>query len=221
MISKFKKIYFQLQIKWLVIFKPTALFAKINQLNWYKNTLYQWVDDLHFNPKSKVLEAGCASGVLTSHIAKLNHTPTGIDLSNNMVKLAKRKNNYIDFSVADIFDLPFKADLFDSIITASLLNIVPNQRKAIDELSRVCKKGGIIAVLVPLGGFNDNNLLALQASLGNTGFSFAAMNAWHKLAPKMKASDISAFFKQAGLTEIIIRNYLQGMVVSVSAVKPL
>ena len=46
------------------------------------------------------------------------------------------------------------------------------------------------------------------------------MDAWHKLAPKMKANDISYLFKQAGLTEIAIKNYLQGMVISVSAIKP-
>ncbi len=64
------KFYFQLQIKLLILFRPAVLFDRINQLNWYKNTLRQWVDDQSFTTKSKVLEVGCASGALTAYIAK-------------------------------------------------------------------------------------------------------------------------------------------------------
>ncbi len=53
MIVWLKKVYFQLQIKRLIIFNPTVLFDKINQLNWYKNTLRQWVDDQHFSANSQ------------------------------------------------------------------------------------------------------------------------------------------------------------------------
>ena len=220
MIFWLKKQYFQLQIKYLLSFKSTLLFDKINQLNWYKNTLRQWVDDQGLTAKDKALEVGCASGALTAYIAKSGCTPTGVDFSSKMIERAKIKNDGIHFLVADALDLPFETGVYDDVIAASLINIVKNKSKAINELSRVCKKGGTMTVLVPLAEFNDDNLHSLQASLGNSGFSFAAMNAWHKLPPKMKASDISALFKQAGLTEITTKNYLQGMVISVSAKKP-
>ncbi|MDQ7073737.1 MAG: hypothetical protein Q9O24_00930 [Gammaproteobacteria bacterium] len=42
MITWLNTLYFQLHIKLLVMFKPTLLFDKINQLDWYKNTLQQW-----------------------------------------------------------------------------------------------------------------------------------------------------------------------------------
>ena len=220
MIFRIKKYYFQLQIKLLIIFKPTVLFDRINQLSWYKNTLRQWVDDQNITAKSKVLEVGCASGSLTSYIAKSGCIPTGVDASSNMIELAKINNNDIDFLVANVFDLPFENNLFDVVIAASLVNIVPDKDKAIYELSRTCKKGGMITILVPSAEFKDKNLLSLQASLKNLGFSTAAMEAWHKNPPKMKASDILYLFKQAGLTKITTNNYLQGMVISVSAIKP-
>ncbi|BCG63195.1 MAG: hypothetical protein methR_P0889 [Methyloprofundus sp.] len=221
MIARLKKQYFQLQIKWLLAFKPAVLFDKINRLNWYKNTLRQWVDEQNFSIKSKVLEVGCASGTLTTHIAKSGCIPTGVDFSSNMIELAKINNSNIDFAVANVLELPFASEFFDVVIAASLLNIVPNKTKAMDELTRTCKKGGVVTILVPAAEFNDANLLALQTSLGSLGFSGAAMDAWHKLAPKMNANDIACLFKQAGLTEMTTKNYLQGMVVSVSAIKPL
>lgn len=220
MIFWLKKYYFQLQIKLLIIFKPTVLFDKINQLNWYKNMLRQWVDDQNFTAKSKVLEVGSATGALTAYIAKSGCLPTGIDSSSKMIELAKINNNDIDFLVANVLDLPFETGFFDVVIAASLINIVPDKSKAIYELTRTCKKGGMITILVPSAKFNDENLGSLQASVGDSGFSAAAMRAWHKRAPKMKASDISDLFKQAGMIKITTKNYLQGMVISVSAIKP-
>ncbi|WP_428356418.1 class I SAM-dependent methyltransferase [Methyloprofundus sp.] len=220
MIFWLKKQYYQLQIKWLLKFKPALLFDKINQLDWYKNTLRLWVNDQRFSAKSKVLEAGCASGALTAYIAKSGYIPTGVDASSKMIELANKNNNGIDFLMADVLDLPFETDCFDAVIAASLVNIIPDKNKAIDELSRTCKKGGMMTILVPSAKFTDKNLHSLQESLGNSGFSAAAMEAWHKLAPKMQASDILSLFKQAGLTEITTKDYLQGMVISVSAIKP-
>ena len=53
MILWIKKEHFKLQIEWLLAFKPSVLFDKINQLNWYENTLRQWVDDQSFSTKEQ------------------------------------------------------------------------------------------------------------------------------------------------------------------------
>ncbi len=216
----FKKQCFHLQIKLLILFKPARLFDKINQLDWYKNTLQTWVKDQGFNAGEKILEVGCASGSLTAFIAQSGCIATGADYSKNMLKLAKNRHSNIEFLNADATDLPFTDDLFDGVIAASLINIVADKKKAMHELSRTCKKGGVVSILVPAEKFGDNDFLALKTVLGIEGFSAAAMEAWHKNPPKMNIADISQLFKQAGLTEIRTKHYLQGMVVSVSAVKP-
>jgi ubiquinone/menaquinone biosynthesis C-methylase UbiE len=219
MITWLKKLYYQLEVKLLIIFRPAELFDRINQLKWYKSALHQWVDDQNFAAKSKVLEVGCATGVLTAYIAKAGLIPTGVDSSSKMIEFAKIKNDGIDFSVADALDLPFEADHFDGVIAASLVNIVSDKSRAINELSRTCKKGGIVTILVPSVKFSDKNLHSLQASIENSGFSIAALEAWHNHAPKMEAGEISKLFKQAGLTELTTKHYLQGMVISASAIK--
>jgi len=219
MIAWFTKYYFQLQIQWLIAFKPAVLFDRINQLPWYQNTLQQWINDQHFSNPCKVLEVGCATGSLTAYIASLGCTPTGVDYSNKMVKMAQSLHQELDFSEANVLDLPFETNYFDAVIAASLLNIVSDKNTAMAELSRTCKKGGVITVLVPAANFNDENLQQLQASIDDTGFSIAAMEAWHKRAPKMEASDIVALFQQSQLIEINTKEYLQGMVIAVSATK--
>jgi ubiquinone/menaquinone biosynthesis C-methylase UbiE len=216
MILRAKKYYFKIHIKLLAIFRPTVLFDRINRLNWYKNTLHQWVDDQSFGAQSKVLEVGCATGALTAYMAKSGYISQGVDASDKMIELAKINNSGINFSVADVLDLPFEDDFCDAVITASLINIVSDKSKAVAELSRICRKNGIVSILVPSAKFNDKNLRSLQESLDHSGFSVAAMEAWHHSAPKMKASDVSSLLKEAGLTKITIRKYLQGMVISVT-----
>lgn len=214
-----KKHYFKLQIKVLLFLKPAVFFDRLNQLAWYKNTLQHWVNDQHFTTKHKVLEVGCSTGILTAYIAQSCGIVNGVDYSSKMIDLAKINHEYIDFSVADVLDIPFESKAFDCVIAASLLNIVSDKNKAISELSRICKKGGAVSILVPSAHFNDADLCALQLSLNHVGFSAAAMDAWHNLAPKMATDNIFQLFKQAGLTEITSQYYLQGMVIAVSAVK--
>ena len=221
MISWLGKIYADLQINLLIIFRPAVLFDKINQLGWYKNTLHHWIDDQNFPVNSKVLDVGCATGALTAYLAKAGFVPTGVDLSRDMIKAAKHNNTNIEYSEADIMKLPFATNCFDIVLATSLLNIVDNKTKAINELSRTCKKGGTITILVPSENFSDTDLQLLQLSSGVSGLSAAMMKAWHKNSPKMKASDLDNLFKQAGLTEIMIKRYLYGMVISVLAIKPL
>ena len=220
MIDWLSKIYAQLQIKLLIIFSPTVLFEKINQLDWYKNTLHQWVDDQNLAANSKVLEVGCATGALTTYIANTGCVPTGVDLSSDMIELAKNKNRNIEYLVADVMNLPFEDNSFDVVLATSLINIVDDKTKAINELSRTCKKGGRITILVPSESFGDKDLLSLQLSVGSSGFSAAAMKAWHEKPPKMKSSDIENLFNQAALSEITTKIYLQGMVISASVIKP-
>lgn len=214
-----RKQYYYLRVLFLAVFRTTELFDKINQLNWYQNLLRQWVNDQHFTVRSKLIEIGCATGALTAYLSTRGYIPTGVDYSSKMISLAKIKNHHINFIEADIHDLPFNSNSFDGVISASLLNLIDDKTHAMTELSRICKKGGRIAILVPLSEFEDSALPELQHAIGNSNFSFAVLKIWHKLAPKMTTSDITTLFTQSGLINISITTYLQGMVISISGIK--
>ena len=220
MLESLKIFFSQLLILWLSFFRPTVLFERINQLNWYKAALRQWVDDLHFDSNSTILEVGCATGALTSYLKQIGYVPTGADFSNDMIAVANKNNSSIEFIEADVLDLPFESNLFNAVIATSLINIVADQNKAIGELSRCCKKGGVISILVPSDKFTDEDFHSLQLSVATTGFSAATMRAWHNNAPKMSDIELEDLFKQAGLKESSFNYYLQGMAVSISAKNP-
>lgn len=64
---------------------------------------------------------------------------------------------------ADICDLPFKDGTFDLILCNHVLEHIPDDLKAMEELYRVLKKGGTLIAQVPLEAersttFEDNNI---------------------------------------------------------------
>ena len=92
--------------------------------------------------KEKVLELGCSSGFLTKHLEKV----TAIDTSEEMLKIAHRKNPSAKCIPGDMFELPFKDNSFDKVVTMRVWNHLSESdlRRAIKESRRVLKKGGYL-----------------------------------------------------------------------------
>jgi len=95
------------------------------------------------NKKGKILDLGCGSG---RNFMKIKGTIYGVDFSEKMLEFAKeyaRKEKIkTKFVKAEIFDLPFKDDFFDSAIFIAVLHCIPkkeNREKALRELFRVLK----------------------------------------------------------------------------------
>lgn len=111
-----------------------------------------------------VLDAGCATGRLTTEIAQYATDVVGIDSSSEMIEYARSNNakNNVKYEVADITSLRFPDHEFDTALCAWCLHHVENLETAINELSRVSKKR--IAILEPLDN-NDFDLIGREAAL--------------------------------------------------------
>lgn len=101
------------------------------------------VEEFLKNKKGNILDLGCGTG---RHFIKVKGKIYGVDLSDEMLKLAKKevKENNLDVELvhaeADI--LPFNDDFFDSAIYMAVLHCIPesNKRKeSLRELYRVMK----------------------------------------------------------------------------------
>lgn len=203
-------------VLWIMFFQP-RLFQHINELGWYKHSLHSWIDNLKLQPKAKVLELGCATGVLTEYLAGDGCPVTGIDASEKMIQTALSKDNHrAAYQVADAKSLPFKDCSFDAVVSASLLNIIDTPETVIEEMVRVCKKGGIVSILTPKQGFNDSQLNDLIRKQCGSGFSQAALKIWHKRAPKLAPVTVYNWYKLSGLQIIAEQEYLDGMVTTIT-----
>jgi SAM-dependent methyltransferase len=52
------------------------------------------------------------------------------------------------FGVGDMQALPFRAGVFDAVISGLVLNFVPDARRAVSEMVRVARPGAVVAIYV-------------------------------------------------------------------------
>ncbi len=111
----------------------------------------------------KVLEIGVGPGKLLIRMAKKEYIVTGIELKPGMAddarRRAKKAGFEIDILTQPVYKLPFKNEIFDSIVLTFVLAEIEDLDRAISEMKRVLKKGG--KVIVVAGGMpQDKNLVA-------------------------------------------------------------
>lgn len=96
--------------------------------------------------KLKILDAGCGTGLLAKKLEQFGEV-VGIDTSSEAVKFSKKRG--VKVIKGSVNDLPFKNNLFDLITCIDVIyHRGVDDQKAIKELFRVLKPGGILILRV-------------------------------------------------------------------------
>jgi 2-polyprenyl-3-methyl-5-hydroxy-6-metoxy-1,4-benzoquinol methylase/glycosyltransferase involved in cell wall biosynthesis len=91
----------------------------------------------------RVLDLGCASGIITSFLCRHFRTVIGLDIDREALTYATRtKALNADFMYADALRLPFPAGSFDVVICAHVYEHVVDSKRLMDEIHRVLKNEG-------------------------------------------------------------------------------
>ena len=92
-----------------------------------------------------ILDVGCGGGFLSNALALEGFQVTGVDLSEESLKVAKAhdKTDSIKYIPADAYHLPFPDQSFDVVTAMDFLEHVENPEQVVKECSRVLKPGGI------------------------------------------------------------------------------
>ncbi|MEV0255739.1 class I SAM-dependent methyltransferase [Streptomyces sp. NPDC050732] len=104
-------------------------------------------------PHMTVLDIGCGPGTITADLAALvsDGRVTGVDrapdiLGTARATAAERGLRNVEFAVADVHDLDYPDDTFCVVHAHQVLQHVGDPVRALREMRRVCKPGGIVAV---------------------------------------------------------------------------
>ena len=109
----------------------------------------------------KVLDVACGSGNSTLPAARTGATVIGLDITPSLLEDARghaaAEGLQIDFIEGDAEALPFDNAHFDVVISSFGVMFAPRQQVAANELARVTKPGGRIAVAnwTPTGAVGD------------------------------------------------------------------
>ncbi|MBI2564756.1 class I SAM-dependent methyltransferase [Candidatus Woesearchaeota archaeon] len=107
-----------------------------------------WIPNMCGN----LLDCGCSTGKYVASFAKKVESAYGIDPNEEFIKKARTKYNNICFKVAYLENLPFKSDFFNTITALEVIEHVQDDKKAVDEIYRVLKKGGTLILTTPNKG---------------------------------------------------------------------
>jgi ubiquinone/menaquinone biosynthesis C-methylase UbiE len=105
----------------------------------------------------KFLDFGCGVGRMTRAFSCYFASCTGIDVSENMVNLARdynRERTHCDFVSSQSTVLPFSDRTFDFVFSVLVLQHLPTRGMIlgfIGEFVRVAKENGVIVFQVPIG----------------------------------------------------------------------
>jgi ubiquinone/menaquinone biosynthesis C-methylase UbiE len=90
------------------------------------------------------LEAGCGTGLILQRLRSQFRRCVGIDLSHGMLQLARNRDHSV--ARATVTALPFRDQTFDRVCSFKVLAHVPDIHRAMGELVRVTKPGGLLAL---------------------------------------------------------------------------
>ena len=94
----------------------------------------------------EVLEIATGPGLLAKHVAYAAKRMVATDYSEGMIREAKKgaHADNLTFEIADAANLPYKDHSFDVVLIANALHVMPEPEKALREINRVLREGGLL-----------------------------------------------------------------------------
>jgi ubiquinone/menaquinone biosynthesis C-methylase UbiE len=116
---------------------------------------------LPIQPGTRLLDLGCGAGRHAFEAARRGATVVALDTDHAELERVRavaaamsdaaeiQPPASITAAAGDATRMPFPDDSFDLVIAAEVLEHIPHDQRAMDEISRVLRPGGIAAVTVP------------------------------------------------------------------------
>ncbi len=118
-------------------------------------------------PGDHVLDVACGTGILArAALARVgtSGSVTAIDMNDGMLAVARQRSTAVTWHEGDACALPFADNAFDHVVSQFGLMFFPDRPRALQEMRRVTRNGGQIALAV-WGSLDDTPGYAAMSAL--------------------------------------------------------
>jgi len=111
-----------------------------------RKIFYEQIDFI--KPGLKLLDLGCGDGLDLLHYKELGAEVYGLDASEVLINIAKKRLPENAIQVGFFEKLPYENDFFDIVLSKYAIQTSKNMQPCFDEIYRVLKPGGTMMYLV-------------------------------------------------------------------------
>jgi ubiquinone/menaquinone biosynthesis C-methylase UbiE len=173
---------------------------------WSRKLAPLFIDFAGVSDGEKILDVGCGTGSLTFALVRAADLEeiAALDYSPVFVEEAIRRNTdpRIKIRQADACSLPFEDGTFDRALALLVLHFVPEASKAVAEMSRVVRPGGVVAAAVwdHLGGMPGMRMMVdTVAALSEGG---RQLRGRYCFQPMMQPGEMKRTFVEQDLVDV-------------------
>jgi len=112
-------------------------------------TLRETLRRFELRPGQRLLDVGCGTGALLERLARSvpGAELSGVDASARMLAVARRRlGEDVHLARSGAEALPFPDRAFDCVVSTNALHYFPDAKRALDEMTRVLRPGGILVI---------------------------------------------------------------------------
>ena len=168
----------------------------VNVINGKTHKALRQIVSTLIQPGDTVLECACGTGLLSAVIAPRCKALTATDFAPRMLKRAEKNCSAfpnVTFRQADILSLDFQDNAFDKVVAGNVIHLLDEPLKALGELNRVCKPGGILIIPTYMNRDQKGNTSGFASVVGKAGADFKR---------QFTAESYRQFFLDAGYQDI-------------------
>jgi SAM-dependent methyltransferase len=173
---------------------------------WSRKLAVPFIEFAGLDDGERVLDVGCGTGSLTFALPQAANVGevAAFDYSPVFVEEARRRNSdpRITIQQADACAIPFPDDRFDRALALLVLHFVPDAGRAVAEMRRVVRPGGVVAAAVwdHLGGMPGTRMMwDTVAALDERA---KLMRGQYFFQPMMRPDEMRNSFVEHGLADV-------------------
>jgi SAM-dependent methyltransferase len=175
---------------------------------WSRSVAKEFIDWLQVPPDKKWLDVGCGTGALSQSVLQLA-APRAVKAVDQSAGYVEHLRSQIDdprarFEVGDAQALPIENSTYDAVVSGLMLNFVPQPQRAVNDMARATRSGGVVAIYV--WDYVGNMQLLRHFWDAAAALDPAAVDLDEgQRFPICQPAPLETLFRQAGLQDVIVK----------------